>query len=161
MALSVDIDWQADGALCLSYRLEAPLDQLRLPQRVASGPADDLWRHTCCEAFIAAVDGPAYREFNFSPSGQWAAYAFSTYRQRNADWKAPAAPTSRLDLQDSTMILKATLPTTLLPAGRLQLALSAVLEQQDGSISYWALQHAAAQPDFHHRDSFVLPLNRP
>ena len=161
MALSVDIDWQTDGALCLSYRLEAPLDQLRLPQRTTPGPADNLWRHTCCEAFIAAVDGPAYREFNFSPSGQWAAYAFSAYRQRNADWKAPVAPTSGVNLQDSTMTLKATLPTTLLPAGRLQLALSAVLEQQDGSISYWALQHPAAHPDFHHRDSFVLSLNRP
>jgi ABC-type uncharacterized transport system permease subunit len=42
--------------------------------------------------------------------------------------------------------------------GRLALALSVVVEHEDGVLSYWALAHPAAKPDFHHRDAFVLEL---
>jgi len=36
--------------------------------------------------------------------------------------------------------------------------LSAVIEATDGSLSYWALEHPADKPDFHHPDSFALEL---
>ena len=39
--------------------------------RIRDGFADELWRHTCSEAFLAAGDGAAYHELNFSPSGRW------------------------------------------------------------------------------------------
>ena len=35
-------------------------------------------------------------------------------------------------------------------APRLQLALAAVVEDEDGRLSYWALRHAPGKPDFHH-----------
>jgi hypothetical protein len=41
---------------------------------------------------------------------------------------------------------------------RLTLALSAVIEDEDGVLSYWALKHPAGKPDFHHRDAFALEL---
>ena len=34
----------------------------------------------------------------------------------------------------------------------------AVLEEKDGTKSYWALAHAADKPDFHHPDCFVAKL---
>ncbi len=40
----------------------------------------------------------------------------------------------------------------------LRLALSAVIEETDGRLSYWALAHPAAKPDFHHAEAFVLSL---
>ena len=40
----------------------------------------------------------------------------------------------------------------------LQINLTAVLEEQDGSLSYWALQHSDIYPDFHNRAGFI-PLN--
>jgi hypothetical protein len=39
--------------------------------------------------------------------------------------------------------------------------LSAVIEEVDGSKSYWALRHPPGQPDFHHRDCFALRLEAP
>jgi hypothetical protein len=39
-----------------------------------------------------------------------------------------------------------------------QLALSAVIEETNGRISYWALAHPFGQPDFHHSDCFALDL---
>jgi hypothetical protein len=156
--VAVDVVRQADS-LQLSYRFSGNLADLRLPAPAQPAAADNLWQHTCCEAFIATVDGPAYREFNFSPSGEWAAYHFSDYRQRDFAFTPAAAPIITFLTTPAGFTLRATLPDGLLPAGRsLKLGLSLVLEAADGSKTYWALQHAAVQPDFHLRSSFSLDL---
>ena len=36
------------------------------------------------------------------------------------------------------------------------LGLSAILEEEDGTISYWALAHPPGRPDFHHPDCLAL-----
>ena len=38
------------------------------------------------------------------------------------------------------------------------LALAAVIEDEAGALSYWALRHAAGVPDFHHPDAYALEL---
>jgi hypothetical protein len=43
-------------------------------------------------------------------------------------------------------------------AHTLKLAVSAVVEDDSGTLSYWALKHAPGRPDFHHGDGFVLEL---
>lgn len=150
-----------DGALRLSYRLRG--DNILFPARTISGPADELWQHTCCEAFIGAVDTAEYREFNFSPSGQWAAYRFTEYRVRDTDFQPADAPQISIDqAPDGELRLTALLPRAVLPAGdELQLSLSCVIEHSDQGKTYWALEHCAAQPDFHQRLSFTLPLKAP
>jgi hypothetical protein len=45
-----------------------------------------------------------------------------------------------------------------LPQNAARIGLSAVIEEQDGTISYWALRHAAGKPDFHHPDGFAMEL---
>ncbi len=42
-----------------------------------------------------------------------------------------------------------------------KLALSAVIEETDGTKSYWALRHPPGAPDFHHPDCFALTLEAP
>ena len=39
-----------------------------------------------------------------------------------------------------------------------KLALAAVIEEVDGTKSYWALRHPPGKPDFHHPDCFALTL---
>jgi hypothetical protein len=41
------------------------------------------------------------------------------------------------------------------------IALSAVIEEADGTKSYWALRHPPGPPDFHHPDCFALNLGAP
>jgi len=43
----------------------------------------------------------------------------------------------------------------------LRLALAAVIEAEDGALSYWALRHPPGRPDFHHADGFALVLEAP
>lgn len=151
----------ADGGLSLSYRVRHQPGAIRIPAPLPSGPADGLWQHTCCEAFVTE-DGDGYREFNFSPSGQWAAYRFTSYRERDAAFVADAAPQISFNLLADGFVLHATLPAALLPSGHaLRFGLTAVIEAAAGNKSYWALTHCAPQPDFHLRQSFALTLNRP
>ena len=162
--IEVQASIQPDGSLFLRYRLRGDVARLRLPQSPSPERQDSLWQHTCFEAFVGGVGDTAYREFNFSPSGQWAAYAFTAYRQRDESFVAPLAPQIVTRLSAGRLEMDVTLPPLCLPAAdRLQLALAAVVEADDigdGRHSYWALRHTAERPDFHRRDAFALELAR-
>lgn len=151
------------GGLAVNYRLTGDLDRLRVPApREAPGCADGLWRHTCFELFVAPRETPDYLELNFSPSGEWAAYAFARYRKR-VPLDVEAAPRVAVEHAPGVLVLDAAVPLDRLApryaAAPLRLGLAAVIEDRDGSLSYWALRHPAARPDFHHPDAFVLDLD--
>ncbi|MDR7096155.1 DOMON-like domain-containing protein [Hydrogenophaga laconesensis] len=165
LSLSVEIRSQAD-ALRLRYTLRGDTAALRIPRPAAPVPTDGLWKHTCFEVFVAAQGEAAYREFNFSPSSEWAAYRFSSARERDTASEerervllAPllAHTTPR------TFTLTVRVPATALPRSpaMLALGLSAVIEEKDGRLSYWALHHPYDQPDFHHSDGRTLRLAAP
>ena len=148
----------ADGGLGVHYRLEGALDALRIP--AGELPVERLWAHTCFELFVQAEGGEAYREFNFSPGGQWMCFDFSGYRARI---DSPAMPAPQLDwlCSGDVLTLDVRLPAASLPAGALRLGITAVVEHANGSHRYWALSHAPGKPDFHHRDGFALALPAP
>lgn len=128
------------------------MDRIAWPAAAGARRADDLWRHTCFEVFVATDDG--YVEYNLSPSGQWASYRFDGPRagMRAADEEATV---EGLDGASDLVALEARIA---LPPGARRLGLSAVIESVDGTTSYWALAHPTDRPDFHHPDSFILDL---
>jgi hypothetical protein len=146
---------QRDGSLQLAYRIEGDLARLRIPAPRPARVADKLWQHTCCELFVAEAAGPGYHEFNFSPSGEWAAYRFTDYRQGLP--LVAADPKIRVQRGAGSLALKAQVHAP--GKGRLRIGLCAVIEETDGTLSYWALRHAPGKPDFHHRDAFALELD--
>ena len=155
------VQFAADGGLVLHYEITSPPATLRLPAPATPAFADELWQHSCCEAFVAPVGGMAYREFNFSPSGEWAVYDFSDYRQRLAGLPPMLAPVIDSQPSASGLTLRATLPPGLLPDGDAwQIGLTVVLETMAGEKSWWALTHTADHPNFHPLASFTLALNR-
>ncbi len=153
-----------DSVLALSFVLQGDLASLRIPAAQPSRRVDELWRHTCFEAFVMAGDGPGYREYNFAPSGEWAAYGFRDYRQANDDPACKAAdesaPLIRVHRSSLRLVLEAEVSLEPLPPYRpIRLGLSAVVEAADGHLSYWALRHPPGKPDFHHIDAFALQLD--
>jgi hypothetical protein len=163
MELSASVGLTHSG-LRLLYTLSGDTTGLRIPPTTFPGPADGLWQHTCFEAFVSAEGNPAYREFNFSPSGQWAAYRFAGERQRDTT-AAPdlPAPVMQLAITPTRLTLDVHLPLAALPSStaHVELALCAVIEEQDGRLSYWALRHPQARPDFHHPAGRSLRLALP
>lgn len=158
--IEVEVARVANG-LRLIYRVDGEIDALRIPQPQSAARRDELWRHTCCEVFIATPAHAGYREFNFSPSSEWAAYGFTGYRQDMQPLALEAAPIIALQVSSQQLALHANvdLPATdEFTAAEWRLGLSVVVEQHDGQRSYWALNHPGIQPDFHHRDAFVLAI---
>jgi predicted GIY-YIG superfamily endonuclease len=135
--------------LRLTYALTGQTRHIRIPAPAPPERRDGLWRTTCFEAFLGHPGG-SYSEYNFSPSGEWAAYSFSGYRAGMAPLDV-APPAIGAEAAEDRLGVHVSLSTP--PSCRL--ALAAVIEEADGTISYWALAHPAAKPDFHHPDSFV------
>lgn len=157
--LSVEVSQPAKQQLQICYILTGTMALLSIPKPQPSTPMDGLWQHTCFEAFLAEPGQTHYFEFNLSPSSQWAAYNFSDYRQQ-----VPYTPTQLPQIQVSQSQDQLALTATIgLPPGLIgkpiQLGLTAVVEDQNGQLSYWAVKHPTAKPDFHHRDGFILPIN--
>lgn len=138
------------------FGVGAPAARFVVPEVAEPVRTDGLWSTTCFEAFIKDAGQDAYQEWNFAPSGQWAAYDFATYRAGMAESEVVAPPYVRLEDNFTWWALGATIAV---PADRdWQLGLSAVLEEQDGTKSYWALAHGPGKPDFHHADCFAARL---
>ena len=121
--------------------------------------ADDLWKHTCFEAFVKPTGAEGYFEFNFAPSFAWAAYRFADYRRhrQNADILKPRPEAA---YGGDFYELRAHLRLEGLPelAGDWRVGISAVIEEANGNISHWALRHPPGKADFHHADGFALEL---
>jgi hypothetical protein len=158
--IDVKLKEAASGCLILNFCLVGDVSGLRIPESRSPRRADDLWRHTCFEAFMMEGEGPEYREFNFSPSGEWAVYAFDSYRNGGV-LENELSPGIVVSKATDRLELRAELCQGLLPHGRLlRLGLSAVVEDVDGILSYWALRHPPGKPDFHHTDAFDLQLDK-
>ena len=139
------------------FGVGAPADRFVIPQPTEPLRADELWRTTCFEAFLGAAGAQTYREWNFAPSGNWAAYDFSAYREGMARAEVGAPPYIRMEDNFTWWTVGATI--TVEAGQPWQLGLSAVLEEGDGMKSYWALAHPPGdKPDFHHSDCFIARL---
>ena len=162
--IEAKVDGNELGVLAVSYTLIADIHQLLIPAAAAPRRVDGLWRHSCFEMFVGMKDRPAYYEFNFSPSREWAAYRFRAYRD-GGPFDDALAPNISLKPADDRLTLTATIRIDRLPmiqaAAPLRIGLSAVIEATEGSLSYWALKHPSDKPDFHHPDSFALELALP
>ena len=144
----------AVGTLNIWFGVRAPLERFVLPEGEARR-ADELWQTTCFEAFLRAEGKEAYREWNFAPCGQWAAYDFTGYRDGRSDAEVKE-PYIRLEDNLTWWTLGATIGVEAGPTWFL--GLSAILEEQDGTRSYWALAHAPGNPDFHDPGCFTARL---
>jgi hypothetical protein len=166
----------------IRYVLRGQVDKISL-----EAPAgDDLWRHTCFEAFLRAGREEGYIEYNVAPSGDWNAYRFRGYRDGRETAKGaalirldvdgrtrPLSPEKRAQYEASGLdSMERFEPAYFSARARLalppdlsvaldrpwHLGLSAVVEERNGRLSYWALAHAPGDPDFHHPSCFALEL---
>ena len=140
--------WFCVGAPATRFVIPVPAEEL---QRT-----ENLWQTTCFEAFQREPGSDSYREWNFSPSGQWAAYDFAARREGRVDAEV-TPPYVRMEDNLIWWALGATISVDA--AVRWELGLSAILEEQDGTKSYWAIAHPAGdKPDFHDPACFAAHL---
>jgi hypothetical protein len=144
----------ATATVNIWFGIGAPADRFVIPSGEPRR-ADGLWQTTCFEAFLQPRGQETYREWNFAPSGEWASYDFAAYRE---DMKPAEVATPYIRMEEN--LTWWTLGATIAVPSDLQwrLGLSAVMEERDGSKTYWALAHPSETPDFHHPDCFTAKL---
>jgi hypothetical protein len=163
-AIQVLVRRSTGGDCRMTFRLNGDIRRIRVPAPGTPRIAAQLWRHTCFEAFIAVDGKTAYHEFNFAPSGEWAVYAFSEYRNGGPlvnetlrPYIAVRSTNGRFELDGRVRLDRL---SAIHPQAFLRIGLSAVIEASDG-LSYWALRHPIDRPDFHNADGFALLLEPP
>ena len=162
-SIAVEVDLSFEEGFALRFVVEGEIGAIVLPQGegelvIADSGTDGLWQGTCFEAFLTEEGQPDYTEFNYAPDGRWACYQFDDYRSllrpdELAPWEMVA---ERSDAHYALRVEPGIFPDT-----GSKLALSAVIEELDGTKSYWALAHPSGKPDFHHPDCFALTLAAP
>ena len=151
--------------LAVRFTLDADMSRIVLPPLRAPQRTEELWQHTCFEIFVALPDGDAYCELNFSPSTEWAMYGFVGYRRGMAPIAVRRPPRVAVRPTGRGLVLEAVtyleeLPTPP-PGTTLRAGFMAVIEESGGHLTYWALTHPSALPDFHHRLGFALQVGAP
>lgn len=146
----------AQGSCNLFFGVGAPASRFIIPAPAEASRRDGLWQSTCFEAFVREEGATPYREYNFAPSGDWAAYDFEGRREGMAQAQLDHPPYIRFEDNLTWWGVGATFA---LPTGRRwRLGLSAVIEEIDGTKSYWALDHGDGAPDFHDPACFAVSL---
>ena len=150
------------GGLWLRYYVDGPDGAVVLPHSDVTGRANNLWQTTCFEAFVRRAGEKDYIELNAAPSLQWAAYHFTDYRVGMAELALTAAPDIGCDASATHFALELDVSLPEIWAEQAwEIGISAVIEETDGTKSYWALAHPPGKPDFHHPDCFTLQLEAP
>jgi hypothetical protein len=147
--------------LAVRYRLLGRLEDLAIPDPApVPERKDGLWKATCFELFLAVKGAPQYWEFNLSPAGRWNVYCFFSYRRGMAEEPAFAALPFSVESEKDALCLALELDLGRIVWGglALEVAISAILNHKDGSVTHWALIHRGPQPDFHRRDGFIIAL---
>ena len=126
------------------FRAIGDIARLTIPAPAPPVRTQGLWQSTCFELFVGG-EGDSYFEFNFSPSGAWAAYAFDRHREGMSD--AEAKVEVQILRSDKVLSLIAEIETELLNPVRV--GLTAVILESDGATRYWAPAFPPGEPDFH------------
>lgn len=161
-SIVVTVERPVPAALTLTYRATGLLKNVLVPDEVAPGFQDGLWRHSCFEAFTGVEHERSYIEFNLSPSGRYAAYEFDNYRDGMRTTTAPTISHIRMMRTDEWLELRWLIQWSAFETREpWQLSLTTIIEELDRTKSYWALAHAPGPPDFHKRDTFTATLPPP
>jgi hypothetical protein len=149
----------ADGLLWLRCMVDIRAEEVFLPDTAAPERKDGLWQTTCFEIFLRKPGEHGYIEFNFSPSGQWAAYQFTSHRAGGQDLPLASVPETHLDFGEYWLSQESSVQLPPDWVGQtLEANITAVIEGSGGKLGYWALKHSQDKPDFHDPDCFVLAL---
>ena len=155
------MELEESGRIVFRYVLRAQIPRVRIPPPQPVERADGFGSTRVSKPLSWR---PARRATTSSISrrrGQWAVYRFEATAREFV--RAPRCTAGNLGppLRRSSRARGGRAPADLTAwqgRPRCKLALTAVVEDDNGTLSYWALKHAPGKPDFHHPDGFVLEL---
>ncbi|MBD2776698.1 DOMON-like domain-containing protein [Iningainema tapete] len=147
--------------LTITYALQGDLTEVVIaPPSETPTRKHQLWEDTCFEFFLGIKDSQRYWEFNLSPSGHWNVYRFDGYRQGMQEETAFTTLPFSVENQSDGLALAVDVNLDKIVSAQqaLEVAITTVIKERDGEVTYWALTHQGRSADFHLRDSFIIEL---
>lgn len=147
--------------LVIGYNLKGDLQEVAIALP-CDPPArkHELWQDTCLEFFLGIEKSDRYWEFNLSPSFDWNVYRFDGYRQGMQEEIAfKMLPFKVASAADSLeLVIEIDIDKIIPEECAIDLAITAVVKDKNGEVTYWALTHTGTEADFHRRDSYIIKL---
>ncbi len=138
------------------FGVGAPAARFVIPEPAETERADELWKTTCFEAFLRPLGQEQLPRVEFCAVGCSGRLTISP--QPVPAWPRAKRPIRISGVEDN-LTWWALGAAIAVPADtNWELGLSAVLEEKDGTKSYWALAHTGDKPDFHDPGCFVARL---
>lgn len=153
----------SDALLAVKFILNGNLENFNIISFDRAEPTrrDNLWKETCFEVFISPHNTHKYWEVNLTPSGDWNVYRFSDYRSGMVREEAIRSLPTRTSWYGQELQVETTFDLDTLSKSEkstLDIGVSSILAQKNGTRSYWAIKHAPSRPDFHWKGNFCLAL---
>lgn len=152
--LSIEVSLLSEGPLWLleyQVNLHGEKSKLVWPPLTSNERLKELWNNTCLEAFFMFEDG-SYEEWNFSPSGDWNCFSFTSYRTPQELVEKPVeAPMIK---NPETGLLKVTLEKRPDPSFVNLTAVIEVKTNGNRTLHYLANNHPKTKADFHDKSCF-------
>ncbi len=156
--LSVKVD-RRGNFLVFKYEMTGAIESILMAEREFPTRRMGLWETTCFEYFFGIPGQDNYWEVNLSTSGDWNVFQLDKYRSGLREELAIEALSVSVNRSVFSLETQFDLSLLGLEDSELELSVTAVMADQLGQISYWAVCHAGVEADFHLRDSFVMQMN--
>jgi len=158
LSVAVSMSRPQKSKWMLVYELVGRIDSIIIPNESLFGNGRNLWEETCFEFFVRHPDGE-YLEFNFSPTGKWSCFSFSSYRCGMTDLELRNDPKSVVKSHAEKYRFEVSLDLDGIGLKKysepeLVIAITSVLKMRDQRYCYYALDFADGQPDFHDMAGF-------
>ncbi len=152
--VSIEIE---ENKIKIKYEIIGDLLSYNFPKVTKQKRANELWRDTCFELFIANYSSEEYYEINTSPSTEWNAYHFTSYKNEMKASDVFSVPNisfyqldKRYEFSFEMTFRKDIFEKELL------VNLAVILLDQKGIRHFYTIHRQNKSPNFHDREWHTL-----
>ena len=140
----------------ISFVVKGELDAYIFLQKLKLQRANELWKATCFELFLANSQKEEYYEINFSSSLAWNFYYLKNYRAEVQELKLLHEPKIEVYYHADELHIDFELETEILATENFDLYnVASICLTKDKLRTFWSVKHKKDVPDFHNRDNFL------
>lgn len=140
--------------LCLTFRINGELKEYIFPKQSKLKKANELWKATCFELFLADEE-ERYYELNFSSSLVWNLYVLDAYRAEPKEFELEEEPNITIVQKDNEFHIVFELETKAINFEKFKYYnMATILLNKEKERTFWTINHLNDTPNFHNKESF-------
>jgi len=139
--------------IIVTYEIRGELKNYIFNKAENKKRANELWRATCFELFIAPENSSNYWEFNISPTKAWNFYAFDSYKKSMREELLPSSP--HIEIREEEMLYRCACSLSFrLKEKYYQFNLAVILLDNKDIRHFYTIYRKKGVADFHNRAYF-------